>query len=56
LDAGPGALVFDVRFRLGLTDICRAPESEKNAPYFDGSDYASRSGTFSIMVGYVFKL
>jgi hypothetical protein len=54
--AGPGALVIDLRYRLGLTDICRATELEKHALYYDASDYESKSGTFSVMVGYIFKL
>jgi hypothetical protein len=55
-EAGPGALVVDMRYRLGLTDVFKAPESEKKSPYYDDTDYESRFYAFSIMIGYIFKL
>jgi hypothetical protein len=55
LDLGPGALVLDIRYTLGLSSIYKATESEKKEPGYKESDFEAKSGTVCIMVGYVFK-
>jgi hypothetical protein len=54
-DVGPGSLVLELRYTLGLTNIPKATDSEKADADYNESDYNMKSGTLAILVGYVFK-
>lgn len=54
IDAGPGAIILDIRYTFGFVSIPKLSQAEKDMGEKE-SDLAMRTGTLAIMVGYQFK-
>lgn len=54
-EVGPGAIILDIRYTIGLTSLLKLTQDAKDAGIKE-EDIVMKTGTLGIMIGYQFKL